>query len=266
LQENAIMKERDTRSLLFGLFVQAGRRLTAAQVIALARPLGLSATNVKSHLTRLVKEGALERNGSVRSAEYAPTPSQQEVVEGIAARIRVAEPEPWDGAWLMLAPRMPVGRGEREWLRASLGFDGFRCTPARCMLAPGAYLRPAWPRAWALERARRYPGVCVFGGLLEPLGFMLLDEMYELDELDRQARKLATWIEARRIPGKAERAFAERMDVGGRVARLVSHDPRLPPVLWGRRTGLAALTEAYARYEKRVTATAEKFMREVTGG
>ena len=55
----AIMKD-STRSLLFGVFVLAGKPLTAAEVIRLVGPLGVSATNAKSHLTRLVAEGALD--------------------------------------------------------------------------------------------------------------------------------------------------------------------------------------------------------------
>ena len=77
-----------TRTALFGLFVVAGRRLTTPQVIRLAAPLGVSATNVKSHLTRLVAEGVLERSGPPRQATYWPSARHATVVTRIEERLR----------------------------------------------------------------------------------------------------------------------------------------------------------------------------------
>src|SRR6185503_14638788 len=98
------MKGDSTRTFLFGIFVTAGRPLTAGQVSRLASPLGISSSNAKSHLTRLVAEGALERSGPVRLAKYAPSPSQTDLVEGINARLRAEtleqDLEVWDGGWL----------------------------------------------------------------------------------------------------------------------------------------------------------------------
>jgi len=251
------MKEQRTRTLLFGIFVTAGRPLSANQVSRLAAPLGVSATNTKSHLTRLVREGALKRSGPVRLATYTPSPSQTTLVEGINLRLR-AEPiiEPWDGGWLMLVLRAPRGRGERESVQASLWFDGFRAVTG----SVHTYMRPAWPKEWAVTRAIRYPGVCIFGGLLEPLGRPTLDVMYHLDDLDREASKLANWIGRRKAPPSGARAFAMLLDVGGRLARLISHDPRLPPILWGNRTGLRELIRSYHEFDRRVRPLAQSFV------
>lgn len=260
VQEYAIMKGQHTRTLLFGIFVTAGRPLTATQVNRLAAPLGISSTNAKSHLTRLVAEGALERSGAVRYAKYAPSPSQATVVEGIQARLRAETVEPereaWDGGWLMLALKAPRNRTEREQLRTSLWFDGFRAVAE----SSDTYLRPAWPKIWAIDRARQYPGTCTYGGLLEPLGWAKLEAMYSLNDLDREANKLAHWIRERKTPLSNARAFALRLDVGGRLARLIAHDPRLPPVLWNNRTGLRELVRAYHEFEERVRPAAQRFV------
>jgi DNA-binding transcriptional regulator PaaX len=247
------------------MFVTAGRPLTANQVSRLAAPLGISSTNAKSHLTRLVAEGALERKGPVRLAEYAPAPNQSAIVTGIRERLRAENfapnCKPWDGGWLMLVVRMPRDRTERERTRASLWFDGFRAAPG----SSDTYMRPAWPKKWAVERARVYPGACVYGGLLAPLGQSKLNAMYRLNDLDREAKKLAHWIGERKIAKPGGSAFAVWMDVGGRMARLVAHDPRLPPELWDGRTGLGELVCAYRDFEERVTPAARGFIEEAIG-
>ena len=253
------MNWSSTRTTLFGIFVLARRKLTAAQLIALARPLGISATNVKSHLTRMVAEGALERTGPKRAARYGPSPGQAEVVEGIEARLGSYPEEPWDGEWIVLALKMPGPRGERDRLRASLWFDGFRPWDG------STFVRPAWPKAWAQARARWYlariPGLAVAGLLL---GDVPVNRLYDLDTLDREARKLARRIRAKRAPAiSPARAFAARLEIGGLVARLVGHDPKLPRELWERRTGMRELSRAFAMFEKRIAPAAQRFLNKI---
>jgi DNA-binding transcriptional regulator PaaX len=115
----------------------SGRRMTAAQVIALARSIGVSATNLKRHLTRMVADGALQRSGPVHRALYWPSRSQAWIVEGILVRLQTVPSEPWDRTWLILMLHMPSNRGAREQLRASLWFGGFR------PWVPNAFVRPA---------------------------------------------------------------------------------------------------------------------------
>jgi DNA-binding transcriptional regulator PaaX len=251
--------QESTRTLLFGVFVLAGRPLTAAQVIRLTAPLGISATNVKSHLTRMVAEGALDRRGPVRSREYAPSATQSSVVEGIRARLRATSDEVWDGSWLSLSLGLPARRGARGRLTASLWFDGFR------PWAPGTFVRPAWPEGWALGRARHYlthaAGFCLRGRFIEELDLERVATLYGLDELDREARALARWIGSRQTTAEAgEQTLAARLVVGGRVARLAGHDPRLPAQLWGQRRGMRDLVRAFGRFEARMEPRARKFL------
>jgi hypothetical protein len=72
-----------TRSLLVGLLVLANCPLTAPQIVALGRPLRLSATNIKSHLTRLTAEGVLTRTGSRRSQRYWLSPARERLAQRI---------------------------------------------------------------------------------------------------------------------------------------------------------------------------------------
>jgi hypothetical protein len=98
------------------------------------------------------------------------------------------------------------------------------------------------------------------------IGMPDVSVIYGLDSLDREARQLARWISDRRIPtGLGDDAFAARLKVGGLVARLVGHDPRLPPILWDGRNGMRELVRAFRRFEARVAPLAQRFLDEVLG-
>lgn len=252
-----------TRTLIFGIFVLANRKLTASQVIALAKPLKTSATNVKSHLTRMVNEGTLRRSGPVRQAVYWPSQSHSKIIEAINARLNESRPEPWDLTWIILMLEMPSNRRQREILRASLWFDGFRPS------APNTFIRPAWPEKWALQKTREYlaitRGTSLRGRFISKIEMSNAITSYNLNSLDREATRLATWINTRRIPSHAvnSAAFALRLKVGGVVARLMGHDPRLPPEIWGARTGMSKLVDAFRKFETRIAPLSQKFLHEV---
>jgi len=250
-----------TRTLLFGIFVVANRPLTASQVVALSKPLGISATSVKSHLTRLVSERTLHRWGPRRRAQYAPATDHRHLVAGMAARLE-DHSEDWDGRWIVLVLHGPSSRSARHALRQSLWFDGFRPAGA------DTYLRPAWPERWALERAQFYlterSGLCVHGRLVGAADLRRVAHMYDLDVLDREAGRLARTITGKsRGHASVAKAFAARLDVGGRVARLMAHDPRLPQAIWASRTGLRDLRRAYRRFETRIAPAAGRFLDQV---
>src|ERR1044071_499463 len=250
---------RDSRSLLIGILVLAGRKLTAAQLIRLAAPAGLSATNVKSHLTRMTRDGSLLRAGPRRLATYEPSPSQKLVIEGIRVRLAKVSYPSWDGTWLLLSLRLPQDRAERQGLRASLWFDGFR------PVSPEVFVRPNWPLPWARERLRSYlhalPGMCFQGQFLGPRPDVC--QLYDLDGLDAEARSLTEWIRRRKARATLRHsAFAERLKVGGRVALFIGHDPRLPPVLWGQRRGMAGIVHAFQKFEHHIVPLAQRFVRE----
>src|SRR5689334_1013926 len=96
------MNGASTRSTLVGILVLAKRPLTAPQIIALGRPLKLSATNIKSHLTRLSAEGVLSRTGSRRSQRYALSAARQRIAERIAASLAEQPEQAWIGDWIIV--------------------------------------------------------------------------------------------------------------------------------------------------------------------
>ncbi len=256
------MKEEATRTLLFGIFVVAARPLTAAQTVALAKPLKISATNVKSHLTRMVAGGVLLRSGPVRLAKYTPSHRQTNVIEGILSRLEDASAEPWDRTWLMLTLQMPRRRSDRDHLRMLLLLDGFR------PLSPNTFVRPAWPERSALDRARSFlqlaRGVCVRGAVIPSPTPPNLATMYDLNRLDRAAHNLARKLRNWRFPPNSPaNAFAVRLRAGGLFAHLIRYDPRLPAPIWRGRNGIRDLVRAYKNFEARISPVADAFLRSV---
>ena len=251
------MNGASTRSILVGILVLANRPLTAPQIITLGRPLQLSATNIKSHLTRLTAQGMLSRTGSRRSQRYWLAAKRERMAERMAASLAEQPEQAWTGDWVIVAMNPSRDRSRRERLRAELWSNGFR------PCAPGTYLRPAWPMPWAIDRARAIAptALCLVGRLAGTIRLEQVRKMYGLDALDREAWRLATQIRAEsRDASRPAAAFRARLHVGGLAARLVAHVPRLPPQIWGRRRGLQELREAFRSFEARIGGLADRFV------
>lgn len=238
------MRAESTRSLVIGLFVLTGRaELTAAELVRLAHCRGVSSSNLKSHLTRMVQDGSLARRGTPRSFFYAPSPAKQRVIRAIRTRMSPAE-EGWSGDWILLAPAHPSARTRRR-----LVFDGFR------PVSRGAFARPAWPRPWAVARAEahveRDGGAFVIGPLTGVRSREELLRAYAREKLARRAARIGKRVAgALATPPTGERALALRLKLGEEIARLFALDARLPPALWGGRDPLAELARAHARLER----------------
>lgn len=251
----------DTRSALFGIFVMADCALTASEVIALAAPVGITPTNVKSHLTRMVSDGSLRRTGKARLAAYAPSGNRENLISNLKERLGEPSPASWRGDWLVLVWEGAAEKHAREAAYTALWFDGFR------PLAPATFVRPAWPGDWALERARLHSASAGLTFNACPVGWdqRALSALYDLDAIDAQARNIAADLTRLRNERSPAAAFASRLRAGGEVARFIAHDPRLPEELWGARKGLHALRKAWRRFEAETTPLSAAFIAEVIG-
>lgn len=254
------MNREATRTLLFGLFVATGRAgLTAAQLVALAKAVGVTPTNVKSHLSRMVADGSLEGRGDVRRTVYRPTEFRRGVIAAIEQRLALARP-PWDGRWLVVLPARPAERVARARQRLLLHLDGFR------PLAHRGYLRPAWPAPWidaVVARWQRH-GPVVRGDVLPAADPAALRRLFGVARRDRELRALARWIDHHGKVKSPRAALAAQLAIGGRVAHLVADDPLLPPTL-APDAALTALVVAFRRAQARLAPLARRFVDAVAG-
>jgi len=118
-----------------------------------------------------------------------------------------------------------------------------------------------------VQRAEAYldrgTALAIHGTLIGRLDLRHVREMYSVDVLDRQARQLTKAITALGDARSERAALRTRLSVGGRVARLVAHDPRLPREIWGGRTGFMDLVRAYGRFEQRIAPLSTRFVEQV---
>src|SRR5688572_9993235 len=260
------MDAESTRALVVGLFVVSGRAsLTASELIALAACRGVCASNLKSHLTRMVADGSLARSGAPRSYRYSPSRTRGFVIDSIRSRLQRRPSEPWDGTWLVLTLPRGLDRASRQKLLRRLRFRGFR------PLSAGCFARPAWPAAGARSVAERLigdaGGAFVIGPLAGERALSALLRSYGLPALDRRAARLLARTErALAAPPIGERAFALRLELGEPIARLFSEDPLLPPALWGELRALGQLAASFSKLDAALERGSRSFLDRLLSG
>ena len=236
-----------------GILVFAGRELTATQIIALAEPLGVSSTNVKSYLTRMVAEGTLIRRGRARLSTYQPSAMQLGRIEDIRERLLRRE-DSWDHSWILVAGYSPKSPAQKERLNAALWIDGFR-------MVNGTFLRPAWPLPWAELRGKWYAelmeGISLRGAITSASSNFR--DLYAGSDLDSHAAALADKLEKIENPGSPSACYTALLRLSGEVIQLASHNPQLPAELVSA-DGLNRLFTTFRSVEAGLLPEAHEFL------
>lgn len=236
-----------------GIFVFAGRPLTAPEVMALAEPLGLASSSVKSSLTRMVQEGSLAATGPARHRVYQLSEHQLAKVSEIRQRLQVAD-ELWNGDWLAVSGFLPRTQSIRERLFRSLWSAGFR-------RLNDLFVRPSWPIPWARSKAAAFAelieGVSIEGRVTSHS--TRLAALYDFRELEHQASKLSKTLEGTEVPCTDRECYVALHRLSGKVVQLLSHDPLIPTDLVAS-DGLYALRRSYANHYRALESGATRFL------
>lgn len=121
-------RPQDLIFTLYGDFLLGtGEPVWVGSLIRLMEPLGLSATNVRTVLSRMVAKGWLAAERAGRRSYYGLTSRGRRLLEEGAIRIYgPPRQEEWDGRWTVLAYSIPEDRRAlRDRLRARLSWLGF---------------------------------------------------------------------------------------------------------------------------------------------
>jgi phenylacetic acid degradation operon negative regulatory protein len=125
---NIDARPQDLIFTLYGDFLrQRSEPVWVGSLIGLLEPVGLTATNVRTVLSRLVGKGWLAAERSGRRSYYGLTPRGRRLLEEGASRIyEPPRQDEWDGEWTLLSYSIPEDRRAlRDRLRLRLSWLGF---------------------------------------------------------------------------------------------------------------------------------------------
>lgn len=243
---------------VFGLFMIADLgAMTLAQLVRLGTAAGLTATNIKSHVSRMVGDGSLVRTGPAGASQYAPSEHRLRIVGVLRDRLAPLPDEPWHRTWWVMGVDLPRTREDRERLRRALHFDGFRPTVGN------AWIRPAWPEAVAQAAIMRHVechGVVACKGPL--IGALDIARTFRLDRAERAAARLSARIgRARRLlAAGGPRLVQTWLGLGGDAALFASEHPRLPIELLRDWPTMRTVLAAWNDFERDARTASHDFM------
>ena len=188
---------------IFGFLVSLrARELSVDQLMAFGAPLGITATNLRSSLSRMAAKGLVEARKEGKRAFYSLAPKGQRIGGNVGLHFREPDWSGWDGSWWGAFFSMPEAK-ERYALQKKLA----------------AYrLRPLYPGFWA-RPYREAEGI---------------GEAFGLEAIAARLAGAAATAEAsisRLDASGAEEAFAQWMRLGHELVNALALDPLLPPPL-----------------------------------
>jgi phenylacetic acid degradation operon negative regulatory protein len=227
------------RSALFDLYGDHLRlRGGSAPVSALVRlmaPLDIAAPAVRTAISRMVRQGWLNRVSTSSGPGYALTSRAVRRLDEAAVRIYRHGPEAtWDGQWSVAVTSHTADRTSRERIQRALEYLGYRALRPDTWVAP----RPA-PELHSVVAAEGLT-VAEFRGGLVGDDRALVDQLYHPDVLAAdygrwldQAREL---VAAAADAPDAQTAFAVRSRLVHEWRKFLFRDPGLPrellPAQW----------------------------------
>lgn len=117
------------RSALFDVYGDhlrsRGSQAPVAGLVRLLRPVGIQAPAVRTAISRMVAEGALEPVKLPAGRGYRATRRTIRWLDDVATRVYRKVERSWDGHWYLALVEPPPERGDRARLRADLSFIGY---------------------------------------------------------------------------------------------------------------------------------------------
>ena len=132
-----------------------GGVLRVAALQEIVARLGVEPGALRTALSRLARDGWLERERRGRASFHALTPRRRAELDAASRRIYAPGPPPWEGAWLLAALRPGAPKAELDAAARRLRAAGF------ARVSQALLLRPARPGEGP-EAEAAPPGVSLF--------------------------------------------------------------------------------------------------------
>jgi phenylacetic acid degradation operon negative regulatory protein len=262
-------RAQDLVFTLFGDFLRHRRPpVRVGSLIRLLEPVGLSATNVRTVLSRMVAKGWLE----AKRGQYGLTPRGRGLLEEGAGRIYdPPRQDEWDGEWTLVAYSVPEDRRAlRDRFRLRLSWLGLGSLGNGLWITPHDVRRPLAAAAQQLgvtEYVEVFRGAHVAGS--DPA--RLVHQLWDLAALNEAydafvERHLAACVRlGEEGPGSISprAAYEARFRLVHEYRRFPLLDPFLPrplqPTDWAGECALAL----FRRYRELLSAPADAFVESV---
>lgn len=213
----------------------------SALLVDLLADLNVSSDASRTALSRLVKQGLIERSRSGRSTLYRLSDrGRRDVAETYELVFRFGTDRPWDGHWTVVAYSVTEGndRQVRHLLRSRLKLAGFAPIYDGMWVAPRASLESARAAIGDLDVA----DATLFRGALElsPAATQRLTQAWETDDVEADYHAFIGRFEPLRerlaggLVSPAE-ALVARADLVNAWRLFPRRDPELPESVIGRR-------------------------------
>jgi phenylacetic acid degradation operon negative regulatory protein len=220
----------DARSALFDLYgdhlLARGGCAPVAALVQLLAPLDIADAAVRTAVSRMVRQGWLQREALPGGPGYAVTARGRRRLDEAAARIYRTRADDWDQTWHLLVLHPVRERGRRERVRVALRFLGYA---------------PIADNTWA--STRRSPEVEVlleaeratartFTAVLAGDAAELVASAWDLDELAEAYRRwlldAQELVRAAGAPTSDQQTFALRSRLVHEWRKFLFRDPGLP--------------------------------------
>jgi DNA-binding transcriptional regulator PaaX len=262
------MKDTD---ILYAFFATlTARELSINQILALASPIGITETNVRSALSRMHARNMIAVRKHGRAAFYRMGIRGARIGSNVSLHFREPDWSSWKGAFWIAAFSLPDSRTRHQVQKKLLAYR-FRA------LYPGMWIRP-------LREEEGIPEV--FKDLLRPGEFDLfhgtfageisgrrIAEVFGLRKTAKEIQK--TLQDARRSCRTVstlspEAAFVQWLRLGDRIVKTLIQDPMLPPAFWPAAWPAPELRREFKRwntlYAERSAPFAQKIVNPSTRG
>lgn len=266
------MNTRSAILTLYGDYVQPrGGAIATSSLLPLLADFDLRPEAVRLGLSRLSREGLLRPSRHGGKSYYHGTRSLDELLSRGAAKLFGPEPEPWSGAWHLVAYSIPESRRPlRDRLRQELAGLGFGQLTRSTWLSPydsSAVVAEVSRRVGVVEYVHSFDARLNGGG--DPRA--LVARCWDLETTDRKHREfLATheprWRQQRERsgagrPADARADFIERFLLLHDYRRHYYFDPELPdellPEEWAGREARRLFLEFHAALSETANAYVE---------
>ncbi len=132
----------NARSALFDIYgdhlLPRGEQAPVAALVRLVAPLKISASAVRTAVSRMARQGWLEPVRLPEGAGYRLTPRAVRRLREAADRIYRSSVPAWDGRWHVVVVERASERAARDRIRSGLGYLGYACLGGSTWISPRA--------------------------------------------------------------------------------------------------------------------------------